>query len=48
MLNIEPSNAVFLKTYHTEFGEIIVTFTDKNGKSLEVEDKVNLTLLSDK
>ena len=37
---------MFLKTYHTEFGEIIVTFTDKNGKSLGEEDKVNLKLVS--
>ena len=29
----------------TEFDEIIVTFTDQNGRSLEIEDKVNLTLL---
>ena len=45
MLNVEPSNLVFLKTYGTEFDEIIITFTDQNGRPLEIEDKVNLTLL---
>ena len=27
-LNVEPSNLVFLKTYNTEFDEIIITFAD--------------------
>ena len=47
-LNAEPSNLVFLKTYNTDFGEIIITFTDENGRPLEIEDKVNLTLLINK
>ena len=41
LLNVEPSNLVFLKTYNTEFDEIIITFTDQNGTLLEMEDKVN-------
>ena len=45
LLNVEPSNLVFLKTCNTEFGEIIITSTDENGSPLEIEDKVNLTLL---
>ena len=45
LLNVEPSNLVFLKTYNTEFDETIIKFTDQNGKPLETEDKVNLTLL---
>ena len=28
LLNIDPSNLVFLKTCNTEFDEIIITFTD--------------------
>ena len=39
LLNIEPSNAVFLKTYITRFGDIIITFTDQNGRPLEIENK---------
>ena len=37
-LNAEPSNLVFLKTYNTDFGEIIITFTDENGRPLEIEE----------
>ena len=32
-----------MKTYNTEFNEIIITFTDQNDRPLEIEDKVNLT-----
>ena len=38
LLNVEPSNLVFLKTYNTEFNEIIMTFMDQNGRLLEIED----------
>ena len=45
LLNVEPSNLVFLKTYSTDFDEIIITFTDQHGRLLEIEDKVNLRLI---
>ena len=45
LLNVEPSNLVFLKTNNTGFDEIIITLTDQNGRSLQIKDKVNLTLL---
>ena len=32
--NVEPSNLVFLKTYNTEFDEIIITFTDQSERLL--------------
>ena len=48
LLNVEPSNLVFLKTYNTEFHKIIITFTGQSGGSLEIEDKFNLTLLLNK
>ena len=48
MLIVEPSNLVFLKTYNSEFDEIIITFTDQNDRPLEMKDKVNLTLLINK
>ena len=48
MLNVESSYLMFLKSYDIEFDEIIITFTDKNGTSLEIKDKVNLTLLINK
>ena len=30
---------------NTGFSDIIITFTDQNGRPLEVKNKVNLTLL---
>ena len=48
LLNVEPSNLVFLKTYNTKFDEIIITFTDQNDRPLEIGDKVNFTLLINK
>ena len=47
-LNVEPSSSVFLRTYNTEFDEIIITFTDQNDRPSEIEDKVNLTLFINK
>ena len=44
MSNVGPSNLVFLKTYNTEFDEIIKLFTDQDGRSLEIKDKLNMTL----
>ena len=38
LLNVKHSNLVFLKTYNTEFDEIIITFTNQNGRPLELED----------
>ena len=35
---------VFLKTYNTEFDEIIITFSNQNGRPLEIEDKTNLNI----
>ena len=40
LLEIAP-----LKTLNSEFPEIKVWFTDQNSKPLEVEDKINLTLI---
>ena len=48
LLNAEPSNLVLLKIYKTDFDEIIITFTDQNGRPLAIEDKVKLTLLINK
>ena len=45
LLEILPRNHIFLKTFSSEFQEIKVWFTDQNSKPLEVEDKINLTLI---
>ena len=36
---------MFLKTFHSEFLYIEVWFTDQNSKALEIEDKINITLV---
>ena len=46
MLYVEPCNLVFLKTYKTDVDEIIIKFTDQIGRTLEIEDKIDLTLLA--
>ena len=46
LLNVEPSNLVFLKTCNTEFDEIIITFANQNHRPLG--DKVNFTLFINK
>ena len=48
LLNVEQSILMFLETCNTEFDEIIITYTDQNGRPLKTEDKVNLTLVINK
>ena len=48
LLNVEPSNLVFLRTYNTDFDEIIIAFTDQYDRTLEIKGKVNLALLTSK
>ena len=43
LLDISLSNHIFLKTFSSEYDEIIVWFTDQNSKPLEIEDRINLT-----
>ena len=43
LLDISPTNHLFLKTFNSEYNEIEVWFTDQNSQPLEIEDKINLT-----
>ena len=45
LLEISPPNHIFLKKFNSEFQEIKVWFTDQTSKPLEVEDKINLTMI---
>ena len=45
LLEISPTNHIFLKTFNSEFQEISIWFVDQNSKPLEVEEKINLTLI---
>ena len=42
---ISPTNHIFLKSFNSEFQETKIWFTDQTSKPLEVEDKINLTLI---
>ena len=44
-LEISPTNHIFLKTFNSEYDEIKGWFTDQNSQSLEVEDRINLTMV---
>ena len=45
LLEISPTNYIFLKTFNSEYDEIIVWFTDQNNKALEIEDRINLMMV---
>ena len=36
---------IFLKTFNSEYDEIVVWFTDQNSKPLEIVDRINLTMV---
>ena len=45
LLDIPPENFLFFKTFDSEFSYIEVWFTDQNSNPLEIEDKINITLV---
>ena len=45
LLDISPKKIIFFKTFNSEFSFIEVWFTDQNSKPLEIEDKINITLV---
>ena len=45
LLEISPTNNIFLKTFNSKFQDIKVWFTDQNSQPLEIEDRINLTLV---
>ena len=46
LLHILSKKIIFLKTFHSEFLYIEVWLTDQNSKTLEVEDTINNTLVT--
>ena len=42
LLEISPTNHIFLKTFNSDYDEIKVWFTDQNSQPLEIEDSINL------
>ena len=45
LLKICPTNHIFLKTFNFEYNEIDVWFTYQNSQPLEIEDRINLTMV---
>ena len=45
LLDISPENFILLKTFDSEFSYIEVWFTDQNSNPIEIEDKINITLV---
>ena len=45
LLDISPKNFEFLKSFDSEFLYIEVWSTDQNPKPLEIEDRINITLV---
>ena len=45
LLEIFPTNHIFLKAFNSEYDGIKVWFTDQNSQPLEIEDRTNLTMV---
>ena len=45
LLDILPKNSIFLKAFGSKFSYIEVWFADQNSKPMEIEDKINITLV---
>ena len=45
LLEISPTNHIFLKTFNSEYNKIEVWFTDQNNNPLEIEDRINLLMV---
>ena len=45
LLEISPTHSVFLKTFNSEFPYIEVWFTYQDSQPLEIEDRINSTLV---
>ena len=45
LLEISAANHIFLKTFNTEYDEIKVWLADQNSQPLDIEDRINLTMM---
>ena len=45
LLEISPTNHIFLKTFNSQYDEIKVWLTDENSQPLEIEDRTNLKMV---
>ena len=45
LLEISPTNHIFLKTFNSGYDEIKAWFTDQISQPLGIEDRINLTMV---
>ena len=45
LLDTSPKYFPFLKTFHSESSYVEVCVTDQNSNFLQIEDKINITLV---
>ena len=45
LLEISPTNQIFLKTFNSEYDELIVWFIDQNSQALEIENTIYLMMV---
>ena len=45
LLEISPTNQIFLKTFISEYDELIVWFIDQNSQALEIENTIYLMMV---
>ena len=45
LLEISPTNHIFLKTFNSEYDETKVWLLDQNSQPLEIEDRLNFTIV---
>ena len=45
LLEVSPTNHIFLKTFSSEYDEIKIWFTDQNSQALEIEYRINLIMV---
>ena len=48
LISISPHLLVFFKTMNTDFSEIEIWYTDQNNNALEIEDNVNISLITNR
>ena len=45
LLEISPTNHIFLKTFNSEYVKMKIWFADQNSQPLEIGDRINLTMV---
>ena len=45
LIELSPTNHIFLKTFNSEYNETEVCFTDQSSKPLEIEGRIDLTMV---